>query len=172
MLFAAMLSAAISPWVTADCTEVVSQSDIEAAHMVFLGSPSAIHDPENRTVDIFVHSILKGDERELMRTGGSYRIHDAYLAEPPVSYWDAIVSANRHFADDYLSSQMHSGAVQIKPGSSDCETYAVVQPDITYLFIVGERWIPRSIEPIADDRDPWGEYVTNSIRQQEAAPSQ
>jgi hypothetical protein len=165
MLLAALLSASISPWLSEPCPEVVDQSDIEAARMVFVGTPTAIHDPESRTVDIFVHSILKGDARELWPRG-TYRIENAFLAEPPVSYWNEIVSANWHFADDFFSSQMHSGAIQVEPGSSECETYAVVQQNISYLFIVGERWIPRAIEPIADfARDPWVEYVGSSIEQ-------
>ena len=172
MLLAAILSTAISPWLSEACGGVVEPSDVEAARMVFVGTPTARHDPESRTVDIFVHSILKGDEREL-RPGGTYQIDNAFLAEPPVSYWNAIVSANRHFAEDYLSSQMYHGAIQFERESSDCETYAIVQQDISYLFIVGERWIPRSIEPIADfDRDPWGAYVWNSINQQDMSQPQ
>ncbi|WP_417470471.1 hypothetical protein [Maricaulis sp.] len=145
------------------CGRYVDQSYLQSAELVFLGTPLHMNVPGGNgdAVYVGVAEMLKGNYGQL-NPGSSYWAFQAGTMETTV--WDALMVANSHFDEGYLESQMYSGGVVEIEHDQACRTELSVVPGVTYLFVIGDHWVRRSVEPIADlGNDPWLRWVRSEL---------
>jgi len=150
MLFLVLLSGAIQ------CLDMLDEEAIDAAPDVFIGSPVQ---GDGETITILVEA--------------AFRMRDATISpldtvELPGAVsseigWHEVSSMVEHRDEGYLQSGRFYNAYDYPDWSDGCDVSFNLIVGVTYLFVLGDVPLLRSVEPVSGASDPWVRYVLDVI---------